>query len=611
MLQYLRKEFDRLIFKKNGKDKYMKYLKGKTGKINIISAFCLLIALLAGYILFEQIVPVYVDDAMYSSWAKHGVKYFIQKNIWHYNNFNGRFFVHALLSLVTFFGEHLYALLMPVFIAGSAFLTVSSARENYPLCKKLFVAALSLLLFLSISSTYLTSVLWMAGGFNYVFPFFVLTLFYRVFLKFRKKRLSFLYLCPFAFLCGATTEQFGMYTCGLIVMTYLYDFIDSRKFDFKFFAYIVSTVAGLCTVLLSPGTSSRITQATQTGQSRSLYDGYFSLMKYLTGEKIFYLPVLLMFLCSISALPSLKDKNYRYGRGILVGIPLSALALALGIRGDFKSLTTLFTLFIIFMIVNLFLKKENRHLCTTLLCGFGTLFMMSISPAIGYRVCIPFLFSFIIVTSVGLIDLASSCEKALKFISCLTLCAVVIGSGVSYTHAFRGYFGKNPYCQSVYDELSQAEESGYIEFDFDETLNDGKAKYRYTTLFDRADLIRYYREPFAIPENVKVNITSEKYDVSNVCYKDTYIFVPAVNYKGKVYIAYNAFAYLPDFENNIYTYSSGGALSVNGKQVCRKSDMLWIYRWADASEFIEISAFCKLYEVRYTFDSEKNTYFFN
>ena len=89
----------------------------KTNKIyTYISAGVLLLSIFLCWRLFEQIVLISIDDAMYAGFTQHGLKHFVDKNIWHYISFNGRFFVHFIMQLVVVFEEHLYAILFPLFI---------------------------------------------------------------------------------------------------------------------------------------------------------------------------------------------------------------------------------------------------------------------------------------------------------------------------------------------------------------------------------------------------------------------------------------------------------------------------------------------------------------
>ena len=82
----------------------------------IISGFCIFVLMFMYWQLLETIVVINIDDVMYSDWTQHGISYFIEKNVWHYTNFNGRAFVHLILQIVLIFDEHLYAILIPIFI---------------------------------------------------------------------------------------------------------------------------------------------------------------------------------------------------------------------------------------------------------------------------------------------------------------------------------------------------------------------------------------------------------------------------------------------------------------------------------------------------------------
>ena len=96
---------------------------------SIVFSFSVFVLL---FLMFEKIPNIYIDDTMYSDWTKHGLSYFIEKNIWHINNFNGRTFIHLCLEFVLIFKQHLYAILIPTFIFVSAFLTTKLVNKNMP-----------------------------------------------------------------------------------------------------------------------------------------------------------------------------------------------------------------------------------------------------------------------------------------------------------------------------------------------------------------------------------------------------------------------------------------------------------------------------------------------
>ena len=156
--------------------------------LTVTSAVSLLAATVICWLLLELISIVSIDDAMYAGWTQHGFKYFLERNVWHYTNFNGRFFVHLVMQIVLFFEEHLYAIIFPFFISVSTFIFATVAKKEWSIHKKLFASALSLLAYLALGRTVLTATaMWVAGGFNYIFPLLAVALFYILFLRQRKK----------------------------------------------------------------------------------------------------------------------------------------------------------------------------------------------------------------------------------------------------------------------------------------------------------------------------------------------------------------------------------------------------------------------------------------
>ena len=216
---------------KNVSDQWSKLDKKQKANTTLsISIFAILA--ICCWMLCETIVPVYIDDVMYGSFTDKGLSHFLEMNWWHINNFNGRTFVHVMLQLVLIFNEHLYAIVMPIMLAVIFAGFAKLINPNITKIGMLNSASAGLAMFLALNHTYLApTLLWMSGGFNYIFPLFFIVVAYSLFMKTRHEGFSFVTaLC--VLLASATTEQYGMYTIGLIVITLFFDFID-KKFNIK------------------------------------------------------------------------------------------------------------------------------------------------------------------------------------------------------------------------------------------------------------------------------------------------------------------------------------------------------------------------------------------
>lgn len=582
--------------------------------LTVTSAVSLLAATVICWLLLELISIVSIDDAMYAGWTQHGFKYFLERNVWHYTNFNGRFFVHLVMQIVLFFEEHLYAIIFPFFISVSTFIFATVAKKEWSIHKKLFASALSLLAYLALGRTVLTSTaMWVAGGFNYIFPLLAVALFYILFLRQRKKSVSMLYLLPFAFLCGATTEQYGMYTVGLIVMTYAFDIIDNKKFDFRSIAYLGASISGLMTILLAPPTMSRINDT-----KRSLFDGILHNWSFLGGknsEVIF--PILFMALIGVFALckKSRSDDNgkkikYRpYSRWLICGLPFAAISAIFALFGIYVVSAVLTFIFVILTATTMLCKKETRELGKMVVCGFGTFFMMSITTMAANRTCVPCILSLTIVLVIMFIDVVSEINKK-AIVSALTVALSVVCL-CSYTFSFVKYQRESVYCREVYEEMKASSKTGIIHSNWDETLAVKKNIYRNKMLTDVYPLM-YYQEKYNIPDNVKYIITSEKYEVYNLCCDGLYSQAPAIKQDGYVYVPL-MFPHLKESiteEFKVTRWFDEGrfvGIGANGKDIyCSESEVLQI----GSIYFVKLDYVLEQWDYRCRFDKTENTYIF-
>ena len=586
-----------------------------------MSAASLFLATLLCWQLLELIVTVSIDDAMYAGWTQHGIKYFFQKNIWHYMNFNGRFLVHFIMQLTVFFEEHLYAVIFPFFISVSTFFITVALKKEWKIYQRLFTTTLALLIYMGLSFKTLTpTAMWIVGGFNYVFPLLLVSLFYCLFLKYRQKTSAMAYLLPLALICGATTEQYGMYTLGLITITYFFDAIERKKLDKRGFAYLFATVLGLLSIMLAPPTLTRFADTTD----KPFIEGFLYNWSFFGGEhssKLF--PILFMLLMGLFAAYRRKKTDsdgqtvkYRlYSPLLICGIPFAIVAY---IFSAFKNYTVsaIFTFIYVTIAIAIMLKKsETRELGKILLCGFGTWFMMSVTSMASNRTCVPCILSFIIVLTVMFIDAASEASKRLsgKLIGISLAAALTITCCINYITSYEKYKQESIFCEQLYEQMAASKQTGRIEYDWDQTIALKPADYRNMTLVDGYPLT-YYQEKFNIPTNVKYIISSNKYKVYNLCCDGLYSQIPAVNKNGSVYVPVQISCLKEGLTDNIKVKLLYGkdksviGIAVNDKELsCEERDLLRIGHLY----FIRLDQI--LYQLDYDcrYDTAENTYFFS
>ena len=587
----------------------------KSKVLTVSAILSLLIASILCWLLLETIVLISIDDTMYAGWTEHGIKHFFDKNTDHYLNFNGRFIIHLFASLILVFEEHLYAIIFPFFISVSTFLITYIAKKEWQLYKRLFAAAFSLLLYMSLSYKFLTpTALWIVGGFNYVFPLLAVTGFYFLFLRQRKSTQAMLWLLPFAFVCGATTEQYGMYTVGLITLTYFFDTIENKKLDKRAIAYFLTTVAGLMTVILAPPTLKRFSETAD----RSLIEGFLYNWSFIDGKESenAVLPILFMLIPSLFALYSLyKSKKTKkkplYSPILIYGLPTAIL---LYIASSYKNHTVsaiLTVAYAIILVTTMLKNNATRELGKISLCGFGTFIMMSFTSMASSRTALPCILSFIIVIAIMSVEIIT--EIKIKFLSgAITVVAIVLCC-INYGNSYTEYKRENLVGEKLYKEMITAKETEKIEFDFDETIAVRPANYRNMNLTDVYPL-KYYKEKFDIPNNVKYIISSKKYTVHNISVNGLYSQLPAARKNSEIYVPLTLDCLALCIEKNVKTeeiHTENGnfiGLSANGKMLeCSKDDVLEVGHL----KLVKIDVLVKKWGYTYTYDESENTLIFS
>lgn len=582
----------------------------------IISGFCIFVLMFMYWQLLETIVVINIDDVMYSDWTQHGISYFIEKNVWHYTNFNGRAFVHLILQIVLIFDEHLYAILIPIFIFISSYLFIDVIKKEWHIATKMFASSLTILFVIGLSYRFQDHILWMSGGFNYIFPLFIISIFYWLFINKKEKNKSLLYLIPLSFLCGATTEQYGMFTIGLIICTSFFQYIKTKKINKKDIICIFCSVCGLTTIIFSPSTMTRLLESNKSASiaSFSLYDGYLRIFSFIGGnQSAMLLPIALMLLLGCCAI--LKNKNIIQNKITkiisLLGFPL-AIILYVSRLYSIETLNMIITTLYVIALIILFLLNENtRKYGKLLLCGFGTLFMMSITMQSGNRTCIPCILSFFIVMSIILIDTFVGNNK--KVLNIILIALLILTNLNTYWTILDNYTAKEVYCKQIYSEFINAKNSGVINIDFDESIATPTPKFRYMSLQDNAryEQVVRFREKFEIPKDTKVYFKSEMYETHSVLINEEYLFVPAIKLNNKIYVpmttATRLFEKISTKQNddNIEIYIDNKIFN------CNTMNSLEIKLYGARITYVEIDTFCNMFDLKYINRENKTIEFTN
>lgn len=631
--------------------KYLALYKNKTTGEQVMLWFCglfPLITMIACWALCENIVPIYIDDVMYLGWTRHGLSYFIEKNIWHFGYFNGRTFVHLILQGVLIFEEHLYSILMPGFLAVSTFLLTFIFKKDWELHKRLLAIGFVTGSVLGLTYIYLTStMLWMAAGFNYIFPFFIISFAYVLFYKSRDNKKFRLPALLMSFLAGATTEQYGIYMIGLIVMTIFFDLIDKKREYIKpGLLSLFSALVGYITIFLSFGTTNHVSLFFR--DVGKIFSGFTRNNGYFLGKSaVPYISFIFMILFATMGLckkTSISDKGSvikerKYSKWLLLGYPIALANYILYLNGNFAIQGVLFLVYVIILIVGLFLKKESREYGKILVCGYGTFFMMSFAYA-DFRTCFPFILSMIIVLSTMVVDALFDSDKK-KLVTAISI-TIAAGCFCNFIAIYNGSRkAAQVFSKPLYNQLKVVDQTNYIEFNFDLTLaSEVTTKYRYFTTFDLSARSRldFYQDAYGCSSDTAIHITSGKYDVSDITFNGKSSAVPVITMYGTIYVPYTlipldnpmfalslstdeigedgekSYGFGTDRENLYALAPSGGLLTrQNGEAVFINpfADIMVIHQKFMDTYFVEIDDFCEWLDIRYEYDQDMNKYIFS
>lgn len=604
-------------------------------KTKILSYCSILFAFISFAIFWricETVTLIYIDDVMYANWTQHGLKYFWEQIVWHFENFNGRTFIHVFLSLILSAKEHIYAIIIPLCVMISAWFSYDLIKSDAKYYEKLFACGFVNIAFLSLPTYYLSSgLLWMSGGINYIFPLFLVLFGYTLY---KKSLTNGKYIIPAfvaTFIGGATTEQWGMYMIGLITLSLLFYFIEKDKKCIKTtILMLASSAAGYISIFLSPGTSTR---AQNHSNILNIISGFGTNNRLLYGNGLF-----LIVIGSIVFLLAFIMRKYNK-RAFVANMILAILYCIFAII-NFPFLAGI-CLLILFVSTSITLMKneKTREMGKLLFCGYGTFFMMSIASDVGFRTFIPFLITSIIVIICLYFNHINNIKKdklytivIVAFGLCLSVSCISFATGCIKAEKI--------YNKPIYEDILNIENGGVAHINIDLLeISDKYAYHRYNSSFDvggysdTVHLKNYYGL-----DTLKFHNTSNKYDVSDIYFDDISYFYPVIHKDGKSYVPHTVLTANLNCEKAIFptiaeiskdnelctgcsvstdhfyaVTMSGGIMSVKDGTIMHLNQQAdsFVYSFKSIDVlYIELSEFCKWSNTEYTYDSANNTYYF-
>lgn len=216
---------------------------------------CVVLLVLAG-VLCALIRPA-ADDFYYYTFCDGGLYDYLRSSLLHYRTVTGRVLVHLILCPLLQFHMWPFRLFNLLLTGGLCWLCACLCAETRPQRPPLFAAGLSMFFLMGLE-TLSDGVLWGGGSLNYLFPTFLVLLYYAGLQKYLSGGAGGCWLAIPAFLCSATVEMTGLLT----VLVILYFLLTCRE---RWRSCRRAALLNLCAALLgylslftSPGVKQRL-----------------------------------------------------------------------------------------------------------------------------------------------------------------------------------------------------------------------------------------------------------------------------------------------------------------------------------------------------------------
>lgn len=370
--------------------------------------------------------PRSIDDYYYATFWNDGFSGFLRNMASHYQEMNGRTFVHTVAALVLKAGTVCFGAVSVALAVAMPLLGHKMISPNASPWPTLAVFMGGLLL--TPQPMMVEGVLWQSAYFNYVFPTAMM-----VILLYLLRRLTAgetlkpavaVGLMVYAFLCGATTEQSGALAVCVILAVAAECLLTNRKRLWLPLLFLLACVGGGCTIFFSPATRSRVQQESIGLSWPILYRGLrtqSSLMKHYA-----VLLVLLGLLFLVLAVFCAVRLDGRLSGVLVFLLPLPALLGVFLSPAETRPFFYLALLAILAGVGVFFWLKKERPLGTLLALSSGSLLVIAVTLSNAARTVTPFYLYTLTALACVLGGFCAGKQKWLGYVGA----AVVVVSGI-------------------------------------------------------------------------------------------------------------------------------------------------------------------------------------
>ena len=198
-------------------------------------------------------VYMFGDDYFYVTFSQGTASEFWEHHLRHYTLDNGRAFVHFLASIFLSVDLIWWKIFNSLVLSGITYFGSKIASKDTFISGFIFFFGICAIdIYISRQSIY-----WLTGSFNYVFPIFLLLVYWYYLLKLKESKKYLCLICFLGFISSATVEQVAMMAFGLTLLFVIKEYIATRKLNKHLLVVLLFSLIGAASVILSPATFER------------------------------------------------------------------------------------------------------------------------------------------------------------------------------------------------------------------------------------------------------------------------------------------------------------------------------------------------------------------
>jgi len=473
-------------------------------------AYLTLFGVIGTMIWLLSYITLYSDDYQYAAFFREGWASFLAKTTDHYRYNNGRALVHFLAELFLLCGTKLYAVVFPFLLAAAFSLGTTLTVEK----KNAFspgAVAVAMAVLLALPVEYLKETLcWVSGSFNYCFPFLLVMLYFTF--AARSGLRNVLLAALFGFLAGATTEQSGLaaLTGGcLLALSATVRRRERERFPATRWLPVPFVLVGYLTVLLAPGTASRMAASGESGFSVLLHPRLLlyrleTVTSYFAGGNGFQVSarwLILALLALLGCLPLFFRRKRLWP--LLAAFPTAVLYLLFLFLDWTLGAHLVLLSGLLLSSVCLLAESDFSADGVLLLSGLASLLVMVFTDLGAYRTVMPLLL--FLITVLGRLSCAIL-ENRSVFLRAAAVGGVLLICALLAFPTLRGYRANAVLIRENEEAIRTGRDTGTIilRTDFDD-------RYRHLLMFDGAYFFTQFRILYEIPTETAVYLEGVHY----------------------------------------------------------------------------------------------------